>query len=322
MPRHYKKKVEKRTYANYSTADLQNALAAIRGGMSQAKASKKFKISRGTLQNKLKGSHERHPGHPTVFTPMEENLLTKTLSTVSDWGFPFTKADTRQVLHKYLEKKGRVVKEFKDNVPGSDFLEHFSTRNNLSVRLAANIKRTLAALGLNTINEFFENIKDVLMDADPRLVFNYDETNVQDDPGAKKVVVPRGTKRVERVQQHWKASVSIMVCGNAAGELLPPIVVYKAGNLYANWTQGGPPGTVYANTSSGWFDMIQFEKWFFDILLPKIKDMNTPAKKVVIGDNLASHLPPLVIQACEQNNIYMTPLPPNSTHIMQPLGAT
>lgn len=83
-------------------------------------------------------------------------------------------------------------------------------------------------------------------------VFNYNETNVQDGPGARKVVVPRGTKRVERVQQHSKVSVSIMVCGNAAGELLPPMVVYKAGNLYDNWTRGGPPGTIYSNTASKW----------------------------------------------------------------------
>lgn len=319
MPRHYKKKIGGRTYRNFTEDDLQRALTAIRGGMSQAKASARFKISRGTLQNKLKGEHTRPPGHPTVFTPAEEQLLKNTLVTVSNWGFPFNKSDIRELIHKYLQKKGREVKEFKDNVPGHDYLEHFILRNNLSVRLAANIKRTRAAVGPNQIVEFFDNVKDTLQDVDPCLVFNYDETNVQDDPGAKKVIVPRGTKRVERVQQHSKASVSIMVCGNAAGDLLPPMVVYKAGNLYEGWTKGGPPGTVYSNTPSGWFDMDQFEKWFFEILLPKIKELENPGKKIVIGDNLASHFSPTVIEACEENNIYMTAFPPNSTHLMQPL---
>lgn len=319
MPRNYKKKLGSRTYKNFTEADLERALAAIRDGMSQAAASRRFKISRGTLQNKLKGEHTRPPGHPTVFTPAEEQLLTKTLVTVSNWGFPFTKVDIRELIHKYLQKKGRNVKEFHDNVPGHDYLENFIIRNKLSVRLAANIKRTRAAVGPNQLVEFFDNIKDVLQDIDPSLVFNYDETNVQDDPGAKKVIVPRGTKRVERVQQHSKASISIMVCGNAAGDLLPPMVVYKAGNLYEGWTKGGPPGTVYSNTPSGWFDMDQFEKWFFQILLPKIKDIENPGKKLVIGDNLASHFSPTVIEACEENNIYMTALPPNSTHLMQPL---
>ncbi|KAJ8932915.1 hypothetical protein NQ318_002865 [Aromia moschata] len=99
----------------------------------------------------------------------------------------------------------------------------------------------------------------------------------------------------------------------------PPVVVYKAANLYAGWTQGGPPGTVYSHTLSGWFDMDQFEKWFFEILLPKIKEIDNPDKKIVVGDNLASHFSPTVIEACEENNIYMTALPPNSTHLMQPL---
>lgn len=319
MPRNHQRKLGARRYKAFTENDLAEALAAIRGGMSQAEASKRWNISRGTLQNRLKGAHNRPPGHPTVFQPEEEQLLTKTLAQVSDWGFPMTKVDIRDVLHKYLEKQGRTVKEFKDNTPGPDFVEHFISRNNLSARLASNIKRSRAAVGPNDIREFFANIESSLKDIDPHLVFNYDETNIQDDPGAKKVIVPRGTKRVERVQQHSKASVSVMVCGDAAGNLLPPMVVYKSVNLYDNWMKGGPPGTIYANSPSGWFDMNLFEKWFFDILLPKIRELDSPEQKIIVGDNLASHFSPTVIQACEDNNIYLTPLPPNSTHLMQPL---
>ncbi|KAJ8939984.1 hypothetical protein NQ314_010924 [Rhamnusium bicolor] len=165
-------------------------------------------------------------------------------------------------------------------------LEHFITLNNLSVRLASNIKRARAAVGLNDICKFFNNIKGVLRDTDPQLVFNYDDTNVQDDPGAKKVIVPRGTKGVERVQQHSKAYVSIMLCGDAAGNLLAPMVVYKSGYLYENWLKGG---TVYlarqGNSAGGWFVMILFEKWFFVILLRKIRALDSPEQKIVIADN-------------------------------------
>lgn len=40
---------------------------------------------------------------------------------------------------------------------------------------------------------------------------------------------------------------------------------------------------------------------------------------VVLGDNLASHFSPAVVKASKENNIYMAPLLPNSTHFMQPL---
>lgn len=110
MPRCYKKKLGGRTYANYTADQLDQALVAVRGGMSQAQASRRFKIPRGTIQNKLFARHNKAYGHPTVFSKEEEQLLTHTLTTVSNWGFPLTQEDIREVLHKYVEKQGRDVK--------------------------------------------------------------------------------------------------------------------------------------------------------------------------------------------------------------------
>ncbi|KAJ8913752.1 hypothetical protein NQ315_002432 [Exocentrus adspersus] len=106
------------------------------------------------------------------------------------------------------------------------------------------IKRSRASVEREDILIFFANINEV--DAQDFNIYNYDETNVTDDPGAKKMIVPRNTK------------ISIMVCGNATGDLLPPMVVYTSGNLYEYWTEGGPSGTKYASSPSGWFDMNLF----------------------------------------------------------------
>jgi hypothetical protein len=51
--------------------------------------------------------------------------------------------------------------------------------------------------------------------------------------------------------------------------------------------------------------------------LPYLKRL--PGKKVLIGDNLVGHLSFLVVKKCEQYNILFTLLPPNATHILQPL---
>jgi len=56
-----------------------------------------------------------------------------------------------------------------------------------------------------------------------------------------------------------------MFCGSATGTLLPPMVVYKAENLYNEWTTGGPENAVYSISKSGWFDMETFEQWFFEV---------------------------------------------------------
>lgn len=108
-----------------------------------------------------------------------------------------------------------------------------------------------------------------------------------------------------------------MMCRNAAGDMLPPYVGYKAKNLWQTWTENGPKGCRYNATPSGWFDSSTFTDWFEKTLLHYLKKI--PGKKVVIGDNLSSHLSPYIIDKCKEENIYFVCLPPNSTHITQPL---
>ena len=62
---------------------------------------------------------------------------------------------------------------------------------------------------------------------------------------------------------------------------------------------------------------VTFEDWFFTVDVPWAKQLNE--EKVIIGDNLSSHLSPQVVKACERENIAFVCLPPNSTHLCQPL---
>ena len=85
-------------------------------------------------------------------------------------------------------------------------------------------------------------------------IFNYDKTNLQDDPGCSWMFVRRGRKRVENVTDTSKTLISVMWYGSAEGECLLPMVVNKTKNLYQSWVQGGMQGTIYDCTKSGWFD--------------------------------------------------------------------
>ena len=114
----------------------------------------------------------------------------------------------------------------------------------------------------------------------PGNIFNYDETNIQD-------------------------------------EIVPPMIVYKVLNEYTSWTEGGPPGAVYENTKSGWFDSETFEHWFFQVFLPFSE--RKEGENNLFGDNLASHFNENVVQLAKSHNIYFIMLPQNATHLMQPL---
>ena len=108
-----------------------------------------------------------------------------------------------------------------------------------------------------------------------------------------------------------------MFCGNAVGEMLPPYTVYKSEHLYDSWCCGGPKGSRFNRSKSGWFNEETFEDWFKTTALLCLKKQSGP--KVLIGDNLSSHLSEEVVNLCNQHNIKFICLPANSTHLLQPL---
>lgn len=83
---------------------------------------------------------------------------------------------------------------------------------------------------------------------------------------------------------------------------------------------GGPPNTFYNRTKSGWFDAGTFHDWFLKVVVPWAKRDNEP--KVLIGDNLSSHININILQACQRHNIRFVLLPPNSTQLTQPLDVS
>ena len=77
-----------------------------------------------------------------------------------------------------------------------------------------------------------------------RNIWNYDETNLGDDPGNKKVVLKRATKYPERIMNSSKICFSVMFCGKGAGEILPPYTVFKSTRLYDLWIKHGPNNSL------------------------------------------------------------------------------
>lgn len=141
-----------------------------------------------------------------------------------------------------------------------------------------------------------------------------------------------GTKYPVQVRNYSKSSTSVMMCGSAAGVLLPPYIIYKSDFMYSTWRivpvepNETPPycnksccqGKFKFNRSkSGWIDPVIFTDWFINQFLPHAKLL--PGPKVLMGDNLSSHFTDEVISNCIENDIRFVCLVPNSTHLTQPL---
>lgn len=320
MVRKYKRQVGARRYRDYTEEQLEIAVRAVRQrGISYQRAAELFNIPKRTIYNKVKNRHRQAVGAPIILDPAEERHFVDLLIASAEYGFPLTMLDLRMIVQEYLNRIGRKIQKFTDNLPGKDWCYRFLERHKrlLSQRTCQNIKGVRAQATDEAISEYFERLETHLHSVPPSNILNYDETNLSDDPGRKRCIFRRGTKYPERILNSTKAAISIMFAATASGELLPPYVVYKAERLYDKWCIGGPQNARYNRTKSGWFDGATFSEWFNTLVVPWARKLT--GTKVVIGDNLSSHLNIEILRACQRLDIKFIFLPAHTSHLTQPL---
>ena len=245
-----------RPYKPYSELTMEQCLKDIKDKkLSTRKASVEYGIPRSSIILKMKAIKDNNvalPRRSCIFTTEEEESFVQHAIKMSEFGFPISSYDLRCIVKMYLDSCGRQETRFVGNFPGKRWAESYVQRHNdaLSQRFATNIKRARAAINEAVINSYFDNLEKELENIVPENIYNYDETNLVDDPGKKKILAKRGCKYPESIKNSSKASLSIMMCGNAAGEMCPPYVNYKAEKMWDTWTEGGPLVARYNRTKS------------------------------------------------------------------------
>lgn len=317
MGKKSRRKPGARRYADYTEETLNLAVDLVKTkALSSYEAEKHFGIPRRTILNHCNNKHDMAIGRPNELSAEEESHIADVVEITAEFGCPLSLLDLRIVVYNYLQKSGKT-KPFNGKMPGERWARNFLERHNFTMRATQNIKRNRAAKTIDELSTYYRNLETSIKDVPGHNILNFDETNLSDDPGLPKSIFKRGTKHPERVLNSSKTSISIMFSVTGDGECLPPYVVYKAEHLWSQWCDHGPPNARYNRTKSGWFDMVCFDDWFKTIVLPWANSREGP--KVIIGDNLASHLSVEVVQLCRESNIKLVFLPPNSTHLTQPL---
>ncbi len=72
------------------------------------------------------------------------------------------------------------------------------------------------------MDEFFARYKKTAAGIPPENIWNYDETNLRDNPGAQKAIFKRGIKYAEEVRDHSNTDISVMFCASGTGVVMPP----------------------------------------------------------------------------------------------------
>ena len=119
------------------------------------------------------------------------------------------------------------------------------------------------------------------------------------------------------VSEHKNATV--LLCGNAAGELLPELYVlpYQRVPTWAKTQE--TDGPIITTSASGWMSTDIFYE-FVTVHFPRfVREKNIPTPVFLFADMHYARLSTRVIEACRSSNVILYCLPPNSTAILQPL---
>ena len=101
------------------------------------------------------------------------------------------------------------------------------------------------AINPETMKQYFDLLEKTLKDHDlltsPFQIYTVDETGIPLDPKAPNIVTKKGVKKVRYRSSGRKGQITVVGCGNAAGQVIPPMVIFDAKNLNHAWTSNELP---------------------------------------------------------------------------------
>jgi hypothetical protein len=315
----------KRKFHKYTETKISQIKEDIESGLSYRATAEKNNVARSTVHRIIKNPElGRNFGRPTVLSEDEEKLIVTAILTVQKANQPINRATVKTMVQEFITSINRET-PFKDGKPGKKWMRSFFKRHSQLVLRKPEVLEVNRSKQLSrpVIDAFFDTVLLPVFDQHslhnaPHRIFNLDETGLTGDPRHGKVIVGRGSKDVHMLTPNSvKKMTTVLVCASAFGNFLPPLVVYKGVNLQSTHCQGGPKGTRYAITKSGWMESDVFETYILKIFVEETKNLEKPV--VLIYDGHNSHLTYPTIKACIENEIILICLPPHTSHALQPL---
>ncbi len=303
---------------------MEEALRAVSNNdLSLRQAANQFNVPKSTLHDRISGRVKPGavPGAPRYLNEEEEEEVVWWLEGCAEIGYAKTVREVRGVVGAIVASKNNL----ESVVVSHGWWDRFRSRH---PRLTLRTGEGLAyrrAVGTNriVIDKYFDLLEEVLKVNDltgrPHLIFNADETGLplQHRPG-KRVAVRR-QKHVNVINSGNKSQVTVLACASATGYALPPMVVFQRKNLTTQLTSEEVPGTIYGLSSSGWMDGDLFQEWFRRHFL-----QFTPSARplLLLLDGHSSHYNLEFIREASSQGVIVFCLPPNTTHVCQPLDVT
>lgn len=310
--------------ALWSQQQLKAAMASVSSGeLSVRAASRLYSIPRRTLRNHMiTGSTEKKVGRSTFLSGDQEKDLTIRIKRLAEIGMPLTGKVLRRSVFTFCEKN-KIAHPFlkEKKMAGRKWMTLFLKRNpDISKRKAQPLNAARAAkLNKFIVNDHFAKLRDLYAELDlhdkPHLIYNLDEKGCQLKlHKAPEVLAQKGVRNVHLIAEEHAENVTIVACGNALGNVIPPMILMKGIREKPEWKDNLPQGSILMMTAKGSMTTEAFVEY-----IKHFAKFKPEGKVLLIFDGASSHLDCAIVEEADKHNIVLYCLPSNTTHWLQPM---
>ena len=319
-------RIPRRT-GKWTNSQLQDAMAAVNGGMSLKKASDLYHIPYSSFCEWYHGLRSsRKKGPPAVLTQSEEKQLVDYCIRIGEMEQGLT--PTALKLKVYDITKDRPT-PFRDGIPGGGWMRWWRHRHpELTLRVSQALE-TARARGLcaQNVESFYKNLQSLLTlhEYSADRIWNCNESGAQAGRSSGGVVIARkGARHVHSIMLDQREWLSVLVCINADGVSIPSFYVFRGTRFRQNYIERCELGATMAMQPRAWMTTYLFSAWLSHFIesVQSMGGISADRRHLLILDGHNSHCTlDVVLEACAAGLDILT-LPAHTSHALQPLDVS
>ena len=175
------------------------------------------------------------------------------------------------------------------------------------------------------VSSYFKELDNILTKYDlkkaPERIYNIDEKGLKLNYTPPKIVAgtDSGDAPPPAVTPGKGETVTVIGCGNALGQQIPPFFIFPGQRMRQELLAGSTPGTDGTMSPTGWSNMEIFMSYLTNHF-PKYAQGRSESKPIlVLYDGHRSHISLPLIDWARNHNIHLFILPAHTSHVLQPL---
>ncbi|KAI4464136.1 hypothetical protein MML48_4g00012592 [Holotrichia oblita] len=203
----------------------------------------------------------------TVFSELIEQELVQHLLTLEENMFGMTIKDVRKLAFE-VATRNSIKNNFNQEkrMAGKKWYYGFMARHKELTLRQPESTSLARPKGFNQpgVDAFFSLLMKICDDEKltAAQIFNVDETGCSTvQRKCQKVVALRGKSQVGGVASGERGINTTVVCARAAGQLVPPMIIYKRKRYQDELADGAPPGSIVTFSDSGYINSELFVRW-------------------------------------------------------------